>query len=315
MNALANSFRHATPSSPCPVCRRDSWCSFTDDGRVVVCMRVAAGSVRETRNGGYLHRLGDDRRRRHGSFQDGGVRTFLISDGRHRDDLGELAGKYQNAATPGMIEAAAVSLGVTAAALTRLGVGWAFDFAYRRGVRAESLDAGDVMRAGSSRALSFGMRNPDGKIVGIRIRTDAGEKFAVAGSHNGLFLADGLDLAGTMLIAEGPTDTAALLGFGFDAVGRSSCAGDVGYVVKLVRTKVPQQVVVVGDGDGPGRRGAESLASTLLPYARCVKVLFPPEGVKDARAWLKAGGTAEDVRAAIDAARIRSLTFRRAANA
>ncbi len=41
----------------CPVCGHSDWCSFTDDGRLALCMRVAAGSFKRAANGAYLHRL------------------------------------------------------------------------------------------------------------------------------------------------------------------------------------------------------------------------------------------------------------------
>jgi hypothetical protein len=98
---------------------------------------------------------------------------------------------------------------------------------------------------------------------------------------------------------------------GFRGVaGRPSCTGGSRLLVELVRRRPPSEVVIVADGDEPGRRGADDLASVLLAYAPAVRAIAPPEGVKDARAWLRAGGTRQDVEAAIRAAPVRRLTVR-----
>jgi hypothetical protein len=47
----------------------------------------------------------------------------------------------------------------------------------------------------------------------------------------------------------------------------------------------------------------------LSVYVRCLQIITPPIGVKDARAWKQAGATAAEVRAAIDAAPIRQLNI------
>ncbi len=41
--------------NPCPICEHTDWCSVSEDGALVICMRVAAGAVRESRNKGYVH--------------------------------------------------------------------------------------------------------------------------------------------------------------------------------------------------------------------------------------------------------------------
>jgi 5S rRNA maturation endonuclease (ribonuclease M5) len=108
--------------------------------------------------------------------------------------------------------------------------------------------------------------------------------------------------SGPMLVAEGPTDTAALLDMGFATVGRSCCTGGTQLLVELARIRACNDVVIVSDADENGRRGAKALASVLAAYLRRVRVICPPAGVKDARAWKQAGATAAEVQATIDAA-------------
>lgn len=62
----------------------------------------------------------------------------------------------------------------------------------------------------------------------------------------------------------------------------------------------PSDVVVVGDGDEPGREGAEQVASALA-VSCSVRVIYPPEGTKDAREWKRRGAIRADVEAAIEA--------------
>jgi DNA primase len=151
------------------------------------------------------------------------------------------------------------------------------------------------------------MQNAAGQTVGIRLRLPTGRKLAVKGSRQGLFLPEGIEPGGRLFVAEGPTDAAALLDLAFRAVGRPSCSGGVWHVVGLVKRLGPEEVVIVADGDPPGQSGANRLASSLAAYVPAVRVITPPPGVKDARAWKRSGATAADVEAAIDAAEPRRL--------
>ncbi len=67
----------------------------------------------------------------------------------------------------------------------------------------------------------------------------------------------------------------------------------------------------MADGDGPGRDGAERLAEALLPI-RPVRVVSPPGGVKDARAWIVGGADRGVVLGCVGAAAVRQLKLRRA---
>ncbi|HEX8916274.1 MAG TPA: toprim domain-containing protein [Humisphaera sp.] len=180
----------------------------------------------------------------------------------------------------------AADLGLEPQTLRRLEVGW-----------AKAYDA-----------WSFPMFDADHRVVGIRLRRPNGRKFAVRGGREGLFVPTGLPTGiPRLLVAEGPTDTAAILGLGFEAVGRSSCTGGAKLLVTLARGRRVREVVIVADADEPGRRGAESLATALLPYVDVVRVIVPPDGIKDARAWVRAGASAGDVHAAIESAAARRI--------
>jgi hypothetical protein len=199
-----------------------------------------------------------------------------------RGDIGELAERFRAAADPVAVGDLARRLGVAADALRRLGIGW----------------------CAASRAWSLPMSDGSGRVVGIRLRTAWGHKFAVAGSREGLFVPAGLDPAAPLWVAEGESDTAALLTLDLPAVGRPGCSGGTAPLVELVRRRRPAEVVVVSDRDDHerGQVGARELAVRLALACPAVRILLPPPGVKDARAWIIAGETRTDVLAAARAA-------------
>lgn len=255
---------------PCPICGRTDWCSVSEDGAVAVCMRMADGAIQRTRNGGYLHRLGERRRVEH-------VRVLAAVKAPSRHDLPVLAERYRTAVNPARLNRHADALGVTVESLNRLRVGWAYD-------------------AG---AWSFPMTDADGVVRGMRFRNESGRKWSLTGGREGLFIPADLPDGGPLLMVEGPTDTAALLDLGLGAVGRPCCTGGVKLLVELVTCRRVKDVVVVADNDPAGERGAAALASTLAVYASSVRIIRPPDGVKDSRAWKLAGARAEDVADAV----------------
>src|SRR6185295_4140079 len=95
-------------------------------------------------------------------------------------------------------------------------------FAATLGVKSEALEALGCAWAEPYRAWAFPMRNGDRNVIGIRLRNDAGHKWAVKGSKQGLF-SPSYPASQTGFICEGPTDTAAALSIGLWAIGRPSC--------------------------------------------------------------------------------------------
>jgi len=141
------------------------------------------------------------------------------------------------------------------------------------------------------------MKDASGRIIGIRFRTARGDKSAIKGSRNGLFIPVDmdLDLGERLLICEGPTDCAALLGLGFKAIGRPSCKEGGDLLIDVVRCHDLEEVVVVSDNDKVGQEGALSLGRSLRLHVPVVRVVIPPAGTKDARAWVLAGVDAEPI--------------------
>jgi 5S rRNA maturation endonuclease (ribonuclease M5) len=287
---------------PCPICERPDWCLVSTDETAAICARTE--SAKRCGEAGWLHRLRDSPRqpvRR-------AVRRICLPLACPGTRFNELAGQFREAVDSCHLEQFADSLGLSVESLKALGIGWSW----------------------ADQAWAFPMLSADGTVLGIRLRRETGKKFAVRGGKEGLFLPVG-EAQGesgsvgsvrvgprgcysgdsTLLICEGPTDTAALLDMGFDnVVGRPSCTGGIKLLVELVRVQQPAEAVIVADTDEPGQRGASNLASVLVAYVPAVRVIQPPDGLKDARAWLQEGGTRQDVEKAIAAALVRRLTIR-----
>ncbi len=100
----------------------------------------------------------------------------------------------------------------------------------------------------------------------------------------------------TLLVTEGGSDTAAGLDLGFWAVGRFNCTHGASLLRKFLRDRQPSTVVIMADQGDPGKRGAEGLASVLLPYAAKLKIITPPQLFKDLRGWLRGGANHKDIK-------------------
>ena len=217
-----------TRAHPCEVCGRTKYCCHGP--RFDLCTKIS--SDRPAKNGrGWLHFHTSE-----SSYRQI-VRETPAVQVRH--DLDLLQKHFQSNVNPIRLDAFARRLGLSIGSLRRLGIGW------------------------TGRAWSFPMRDAAGKIVGIRLRNDQGEKWAVRGGHEGLFFPDNLPTDDPLLICEGPTDTAAALDLGFSAIGRPCCTGGVRQIIQFCRQRHQQVVVVVADADEPGQNGAQSLASVL----------------------------------------------------
>jgi len=262
-------FERVKKSNPCPVCGRGDWCLITPDKSAAICARVAEGSVKRCGDAGWLHILHEDVDRPRAFSTRIAIKT---DDAR---DFGPLARHYQAQLTTGRLNTLAISLGVSAQSLKRLRIGW------------------------DGEAYTFPMSDSENRIIGVRRRSPSGYKLSVTGSVNGLFVPTGLDSGKRLLICEGATDTAAGLDLAFNAIGRPSCNSKIEMTVKAAKGRT--EIVIVGDGDPPGRRGAEKLADALAIHYLSVKVVYPPDGTKDLRQWLCAGLKPETLQRIIEA--------------
>ena len=161
--------------------------------------------------------------------------------------------------------------------------------AFGLGLDGASFAALDVRYDAAKECMSFPMRNPQGEITGLRYRhLTTGRKWSEKGSRDGLFMPREPERTEHLVITEGPTDTAAALSLGLNAVGRSSCLSGVSLIRDLVHARQIRRVTIVADHDRPGMDGAHRLAAALPVLSR---ILVPPEGIKDMRDWYRQGLT------------------------
>ena len=269
---------------PCPICGHSDWCLLAADGTAVICPRVSEGSVKRCGEAGYLHRLVNPL----APWQPQARRVAVPAPPA---DVTALAMEYHAAADrEGHLDRLAEDLGLSGESLRRFRVGW----------RAED---------GSS---TWPMSDASGRIIGINRRFWDGAKRIMPGHRAGLYLPDDLSVAPgePLLICEGGTDAVAGRDLGFQCVGRFSCTHGARLMVELLKARRPGTVVIFGDSDDVGRRGAESLASALLPYVPTLKIVAPPAPHKDLRGWRQAGATLHDVHCLIAGVEPRRLVVK-----
>ena len=284
-----STWQRVSRKRPCPICEKSDWCLYTGESSnpdAAICQRIE--SAKRCGEAGWLHRLRDDNPTRESWRRS--IRVPLRATSEPSDDkvdFAKLAADCQFAPTPDAVAKLATDLGVSETSLHRLSVGWSEQHG----------------------AWTFPMQDVHDNVLGIRLRFPDGQKLSISGGKEGLFIPGALDRGGLLLIAEGPTDTAALLDLGFSAVGRPSCSGGVRLLTEFVQVSKPSGVAIVSDVDtnGVGQRGAEALEAVLLAYSQTVRIIAPPSGAKDAREWKRSGATAADVQQAIDAAPVRKL--------
>lgn len=292
---MRGDWKRVSRRRPCPVCERPDWCLFVGDDdspSAALCMRVE--SDRPARSGGgWLHLLRSD------------SPTWATWKRTYHVAARQAAAEPSRRPAPNIAKLAAEAEATVSPIVPRTMGEDPLTFCNDLGVSPESLRRLSVGYLKSWGAWTFPMRDARGEITGIRLRYPDGRKLSIRGGKEGLFIPSGLGAGGRLLIAEGPSDCAALLDLGFNAIGRPSCSGGVKHIVELVKRLGTAEVVVVADADGPGQRGAERLATALLPYVPSVRVITPP--AKDAREWVRGGATAAEVNTLIEGTASRTL--------
>lgn len=210
------------------------------------------------------------------------------------DEAGDLYAKFMAGVARKDVGKLAEDLGVSPKSLRRLCIGWDPDkynaWTFPMSGRRSDYDKGD--RKG---------RDFTARVIGFRIRNDEAKKWAWPGSKAGIFLPTELDLdpSKVLWIAEGPTDTAAMLTFDFNALGRPSCRGQENEIIDAINWIRPCMVAIMSDPDGPGLNGAEFLAGHLRENKMPVKIVSPPISA-DVRRWVQSGATARDLQNRLD---------------
>lgn len=236
----------------CPVCAKPDWCEVCPEHNMVLCMRVQG--PKESKGGGWLHPLGD------------AVRVEIVKPKpcRRPPDFNKFHRLLMRSTLSGAVVRLARLLGIPASCLMQLQPAW----------------------YPAKCTWLFPMRDGYGNLVGMRCRDESGHKWALKGSHNGIFIPQGIPVKSEVWICEGPTDTAAALAIGHYAVGRPDCNGGCDCLQRFCRLNKVRSIVIAADRDLPGQNGAKRLAERLNLQCR---TFLPPEPYKDIRAWVQAG--------------------------
>lgn len=236
---------------PCEICRRPDWCTYQDG--VACCMRVE--SEKQMRNGGWLHRTSEPVLR---------VAPIRRAVEAQPLDAEPMWRRWFERTDYQMLDGLGMDLGVDTDCLKAIGCAWS-----------------------TFNAWAFPMKDSSGKIIGIRLRNNEGHKWAVKGSKSGLFIPGEYSHLPERVcyLVEGPTDLAAAMTIGLQAIGRAACLGQERLIVDYVRSNRIERLVIVTDNDEPGLRGAEKLQA-MLPLLSCIWV--PP--TKDIREFVNLGG-------------------------
>jgi len=151
------------------------------------------------------------------------------------------------------------------------------------GVSREALS--DLMLHHDGRVPCFPERDAKGSVTTWNRRLPNGKKLAGKGEKRGLIYPDDIvKRPNPVLVAEGPSDAAALLTMGLTAVGRPSAGVGAKLLAKLLAGR---EVIVVGDNDKEGVAGAKKIAGQLATSDLLSSGwACPPCGSKDVRAFL-----------------------------
>lgn len=235
----------------CAICDHPDWCTYTENA--ACCMRVKSDIP--MRNGGYLHRT---------STAIPHIATVKRAIEDKPLDAEPLWKRWFNDTDYQLLDGLGMSLGVDTDCLKAIGCAWS-----------------------TYNAWAFPMRESAGKVIGIRLRNDKGDKWAVKGSKSGLFIPSDYSWVpdGVCYLVEGPTDLAAAMTIGLRAIGRAACLGQEQFILQWLSKNRIERLVIVTDNDEPGMRGAEKLQS-MLSILSCIWV--PP--TKDMREFVNLGG-------------------------
>lgn len=252
---------------PCPICnhRPPSGCMVATDLTAAICIRLESGKPTRL---GWVHKLG------------GGITAPIVRDRVRPEPPTPTRDWHQFACEcredlPDQDDLPD-QLGVSHESLGRLGYGWSREHG----------------------CYTFPMTRSDWKVVGIRTRYRNGAKRCITGSRTGLFMPHLFEPKSEVWVCEGPTDCAALLTLGFNAVARPSNVGGHDEMVRLLASG-RGDVVIVADResaettDRTTLSAAERLAADLK-HRRC-KIVRPPAN-KDVRDWMSDGATAATLR-------------------
>lgn len=261
-----SAMRRVSKKEPCPVCKKPDWCLIGTT--VALCMRVQSTRISIMKDGstGWFHMI------------DGSPLPQIqpkVEPHKHRQDMSAVVEDWRKTFGLTSLDHLSRTLGVTRQSLEILG----------------------CVKSPQHSVWGFPMMDAKRSTIGIRMRHENGNKWALIGSSNGLFIPSCAPSA-TMAICEGPTDTAAALTIGQFAIGKFNNCGGAQMIIDFIKLNKIRRVINIADCDqdrvseagkvaNPGISGAIGLAD-LLPVPNCTLAL----PCKDMRAFVQSGGNA-----------------------
>ena len=263
----------ASKKNPCPICGKEDWCGLGD--YKVKCMREPSDHPSD--DGGFYHPYPGA-----GAVSSRPYIPLPIKRKSPQIDASAIIERLERLTTPAQLKSLGGSLGVAGDALFNL----------------------RACRDNERQAWAFPMYDGDGKICGIRLRYDGGEKKSVYGSQQGAFASFRFPPDKIAYLPEGPTDCAALMTLGLFAIGRPSanCGKNGAQQIRAILKRFEvSRIVIIADNDtrkrkkfgteieedwSPGIDGAKALAKEL----KMNHVIWLPPA-KDMREFVKLGGT------------------------
>jgi len=247
---------------PCPICKKTDWCSLSSDGRKVVCPRIRSNVY--LKGAGFLHKV-----------EYNGVDPKEKVSIKRRSNMSinwkALSQLYEKKLSYDKGEQLSIELGVAMRYFPPWHVGW------------------------DSEAWTIPAYNGDREMVGIQRRFPDGEKLWVSRSKNGLFIPEMKNIWGAIFITEGFSDGIAVSTLGARVIGRPNCQTGVGFIKRFIHiNKNVREVVVVSDNDTVGVAGSARLMREISAQVTTSRVIVP-EDYKDARKWIEAGATLNDL--------------------
>ncbi len=258
----------ASNAFPCPICGRKHYCTMKPDQGIVKCTTVSDGAFsfkKDNAGVGFFHKhkfdgiVPDPPKKEIKASQDwaSAMKEAVTAPRRHFRTLARFFGCSPNHLRE-----------------------WEVGFLTNR--QLEALDT----RCNEYGCWTFPMRDAQGKVIGLRLRTPNGFKYAVRGSQNGLFYKTGLTPGRPLLVVDGASD--ALAGFvqNLHLVGRPSSTTGNDHLLPLIQRLQPIYVTqLLDDDEGDTRQHAYDTARDVLDSYPYGSIIYPEKG-KDLREWL-----------------------------
>ena len=232
---------------PCPICKKEDWCLYSEDGQVAICARVS--SPRPAGEAGYLHKLSEEAT--YNNTRDYTLKNPMLSvhidwDTWNNNYFKSFINSEIN--PPDFMDKATANL---------FNCGW------------------------DGACYTFPLRNANNNIIGIQRRFLDGRKRLVTGSRAGILVPIGLNLmeGQDIYICEGLSDTVSAIQLGLYAEGRMSASTGTSIFCKKYTNR---SIIVVADNDEAGKKSGVNLARKLSSAGNGVRVISPKK-YKDLR--------------------------------